>query len=122
MLSSKLEELLSKLRKESYDTLLKQEALQKAEKPSILSQQEYTSLEDEKRKSELERYKSDTNDRRWLAEWAAFVVSFWLLLVLVMLVNSQRYSLDSNVLITLLATTTVNVLGLMLIVLKGHFK
>lgn len=73
---------------------------------------------------EAERYSSDTKDRKWLAIWAVIVVSLWLLLVIIILLLNKLCSinLSDNVLIALLGTTTLNVLGLSFIVLKGHFN
>lgn len=73
---------------------------------------------------EAERYSSDTKDRKWLAIWAVVVVSSWLIAVIIILVlnKSCEINLSDNVLITLLGTTTLNVLGLSFIVLKGHFN
>ncbi len=70
-----------------------------------------------------ERYRADTKSRKTLAYWAATVVSVYLISVLVILIINYNYiCLSDAVLITLLGTTTLNVLGLMFIVLKGYFK
>lgn len=75
-----------------------------------------------KRELENERYNSDTRDRKWLAEWSATIVSVWLFLVFIILVSNHRsLHLSDNVINVLLGTTTLNVLGLMYIVLRGHF-
>lgn len=73
---------------------------------------------------ENERFKSDTKDRKWLAKWTAYVVSIWLGLVLLILFSNNFFSLNlsDTVLVALLGTTTLNVLGLSFIVLKGHFQ
>ncbi len=73
---------------------------------------------------EAVRYKSDTTDRKWLAIWTAILVSVWLMAVLVILIfqGIWHLQLSDTVLITLLGTTTLNVLGLSFIVLRGHFK
>ena len=78
-----------------------------------------------KKRQELEdeRFDSDTKDRRWLAEWSATVVSIWLFLVLIILFkNRDCIHLSDSVINVLLGTTTLNVLGLTFIVLKGHFN
>lgn len=72
-----------------------------------------------------ERYKKNTSHRGRLIAWSAFIVTLWLvgvwvLLYLVGLHNDFRIS--DSVLITLLTTTTINVLGLMIIVLKDLFN
>lgn len=69
------------------------------------------------------RYESDTADRKWLAEWATTLVSIWLFFVLIILMgNNYSLHLSDSVLNVLLGTTTINVLGLMAIVLRGHFN
>lgn len=68
------------------------------------------------------RYEQDTTQRNWLSGWAALLVSFWLVMVLFILAgNHISYKLNDSVLITLLGTTTLNVLGLMVIVLNDLF-
>ena len=70
------------------------------------------------------RYTQDTRFRKHLARWVMWIVPVWLALVLVIVFfcGFKLTELDSSVLITLLATTTVNVLGLAYIVLKGIFS
>lgn len=75
------------------------------------------------KRAQTDRYKSDTKDRKWLAEWSTTVVSLWLFFVLLILItNHEHLHLSDSVLNILLGTTTLNVLGLMYIVLKGHFN
>lgn len=81
------------------------------------------SLEDKQKEAELERYNQDTSHRNGLVVWAATIVSFWLLCVIFILTrNTQQYKLSDTIVVTLLTTTTVNVLGLMIIVLNDLFK
>lgn len=70
------------------------------------------------------RYGSDTKDRKWLAKWTAWTVSIWLIVVILILFLNTFLSLklSDSVLIALLGTTTLNVLGLSFIVLRGHFQ
>lgn len=74
----------------------------------------------------FQRYQNDTNDRKWLSKWTAIIVSLWLVLILIILwlhgYNSNDFNLSNSIVITLLGTTTLNVLGLSLIVLRGHFN
>lgn len=72
----------------------------------------------------IARFDSDTKDRKWLAKWTAYAVSLWLLSVLLLLFFNEKLNicLSDVVLITLLGTTTLNVLGLSFIVLRGHFS
>jgi len=75
------------------------------------------------KRAQTDRYKSDTKDRKWLAEWSTAVVSIWLFCVLLILIkNNDSIHLSDTVLNVLLGTTTLNVLGLMFIVLRGHFN
>lgn len=69
------------------------------------------------------RYLQDTKFRRHLAIWVMVIVPSWLFLVIAILIcdGFNLIKLQAEVLITLLATTTVNVLGLAYIVLKGIF-
>ena len=53
--------------------------------------------------------------------WVIGVDSVWLIAILLILVFSAYLRLNDSVLIMLLGTTTANVLGLALIVLKGLF-
>lgn len=69
------------------------------------------------------RFSQDTKHRRQLVIWMMCVVSAWLLIVLFIVVFNGilKLSVSDNVMITLLATTTVNVLGLANIILNGLF-
>lgn len=69
------------------------------------------------------RFSQDTRFRKHLANWVMIIVPSWLFLVIVILffAGFNLLKLQTEVLITLLATTTVNVLGLAYIVLKGIF-
>lgn len=71
-----------------------------------------------------ERYSQDTKYRKHLAIWVMWVVSIWLAAVLLLITAVAIWNLkmEPQVQITLLATTTINVLGLAYIVLKGIFK
>lgn len=69
-----------------------------------------------------DRYVSDTRDRKWLSRWVAIVVSIWLLLVYFLLIrNEARIHLSDPVLIAVITTTTINILGLPLVVLLNLF-
>ena len=91
-----------------------------------LDEEEVDLLEQKKLRLENKRYKADTKDRRKLAKWAKRVVVTYLITVFVILLLNETWSslffnLSNTVLITLLGTTTLNILGLMYIVLKGYF-
>lgn len=81
---------------------------------------EYTELLDH---AKLNRFYSDTWDRKWLAVWSAVVSTLWLASVVAILIkNHCILHLSDAVIITLLGTTTLNVLGIIYIVLRGHFQ
>lgn len=80
-------------------------------------------LSDQLKRLLAERYANDTQNRQWLARWAVWIVSIWLIVVLfIILANRNFFSLSDAVLIALMGTTTLNVLGLSYIVLKGYFQ
>jgi len=69
------------------------------------------------------RYNLNTKLRSFLSLWAVAAVSFWLYSVVQILHNNdQDYCLSDSVLITLLTTTTVNVIGILLIVMHDIFN
>lgn len=61
----------------------------------------------------------DISHRKILVYWVIWVVSLWLVVILCIIVWRD---LSDTVKITLLTTTTVNILGLPYIILKGLFK
>lgn len=72
--------------------------------------------------AKLHRMNSDTNLRITLANFFAFVIALWLLAVVLILVgNNFNYRLSDTVLKTLLTTTTIQVLGMMVIILWDLF-
>ncbi|MDR1938643.1 MAG: hypothetical protein LBQ73_09150 [Tannerellaceae bacterium] len=78
----------------------------------------------EQKKLKNERYKQDTDERKLLSHWVMCVVSIWLFLVLLILSmnNLLHLNLSDTVVCMLLGTTTINILGLAYIVLKGLFE
>ena len=70
-----------------------------------------------------ERYSQDTQFRKHLARWVMWIIPIWLFIVIAILVfcGIGLFSLGPEILIAQLATTTINVLGLANIVLKGIF-
>lgn len=76
-----------------------------------------------KEEQESERFKQDTHYRKFFSIWVMTVVPVWLFLVMVLLFLSAfgLCGLPVAVMTTLLATTTVNILGLAFIVLRGLF-
>lgn len=80
------------------------------------------SLKQQEQQLHNDRYKSDTDWRCRLSWWVIGTDSVWLSAILVILCfNNKYFLLSDTVMITLLGTTTVNVLGLAFIVLKGLF-
>lgn len=69
-------------------------------------------------REELARFRKDTKDRSNLAHWTFGIISLWLVFVFVLLLIND---LPDSVFITLLTTTTFNVIGLPAIVLRGYF-
>jgi hypothetical protein len=72
---------------------------------------------------EVARYSQDTKERRSLSKWVKWVVSLWILCVMVILFLNGGCILDISdvVICTLLGTTTINILGLAHILLNGLF-
>ena len=71
---------------------------------------------------EDDRFIQNTELRGSLARVFTIVIIFWLLAVILILVgNTIRYKLSDSVLITLLTTTTIQVLGMMVIILWDLF-
>lgn len=82
----------------------------------------------------LQRDVENTRARRRLERWACKVIVAYLLLVFIlMLLNGasmvwkpdlfkEHGFISDNVMITILSTTTVNIIGLVVIVLRGHFE
>ena len=69
-----------------------------------------------------ERFRQDTNDRKILTRWVICTVSVWLGLVIILLFCIGRgLEISDTVACVLLGTTTLNILGLAYIVLKGLF-
>lgn len=72
---------------------------------------------------EEERYRGNTILRDNLAKVFTIVIIFWLVSVILILVGNtcNHYNLSDTVLVTLLTTTTIQVLGLVHIILKDLF-
>lgn len=77
---------------------------------------------------EKERYRQDTKHRDYLVHWVVYTNSAWLIAVMLVLISHGAYDettkffhLSDGVIMTLLGTTTANILGLAYIVLKGLF-
>lgn len=70
-----------------------------------------------------DRYGQDTRHRKVLVWWMIIVISIWLTSVLLLVGFNQPWCLNmpETVQVTLLATTTANVLGLPSIILRDLF-
>lgn len=79
--------------------------------------------------AELHRLVENTKARRRLEKWSLKVISVYLLVVLfIVLLNYTELCclksvivIPESIMIAILTTTTVNIIGLGLIVLRGHF-
>lgn len=78
-----------------------------------------------------QRMLDNSHARRRLEHWATTVISWYLIVVLLLiiangvmsiLVKSHDDFISSGIMAAILSTTTINILGLVVIVLKGHFK
>lgn len=71
----------------------------------------------------LNRYSDTSTLRKYSAVWVMVVVSVWLLVVLLILIlcGASVITIQSGVLIALLGTTTANIIGLPLVLLKGLY-
>lgn len=74
----------------------------------------------------VHRIIENTKARRRLENWSTKVIAFYLLAVLALIITSyckrfQLLEIPSKIMIVILSTTTINIIGLGLIVLKGHF-
>lgn len=81
-------------------------------------------LEDRLGNAKIGRFLEDTKLRRYLTYIFSFIIFLWLAAVISILYfndNVLHLNLSENVLITLLTTSSVNVIGMMLIILKNLF-
>lgn len=89
---------------------------------TLTSNSDVMSLREQEHDLKNKRYQSDTTWRCRLSWWVIIADSTWLLSILVILFCNTKYlQLSDPVLLMLLGTTTINVLGLAFIVLKGLF-
>lgn len=77
--------------------------------------------------AQIKRYTDDTFHRQVLVYWSMGIVTAWLAFVMYMLFTNKCdcgcawVRLSDPALITLMGTSTLNIIGLVLIVLKGYF-
>ncbi len=73
--------------------------------------------------AKITRFISNTSLRENMSYWAAFIISCWLIFVAVILIfNNDKYCLSDSVLNTLITTTTINVIGIILICFRDLFN
>ena len=78
--------------------------------------------------SKLHRMVENTKARRRLEKWSLRVIAWYLMIVLVIVVLCYTnikwlhiLEIPWKIMVAVLTTTTVNIIGLRLIVLRGHF-
>lgn len=90
----------------------------------IKAEEQEISFEEREKEAQLARYEDDSRHRKNLVKWATTLIGIWLTAVILILIATGMplLELSDTVMVTLLSTTTVNVLGLMIIVLNDIFK
>lgn len=84
--------------------------------------------------TKLHRVHENTKARRRLEKWASIVIVTYLIVVLIIVlmnyinidygecwINRVTIEIPDKIMFTILSTTTINIIGLGLIVLRGHF-
>lgn len=90
----------------------------------IVAREQNELLDDKLGNAKLNRFVVDTKLRTHLTYFFSIVISLWLAAVIAILFFNDHYlylKLSDNVLIVLLTTTSINVIGMMLIILKNLF-
>jgi len=73
--------------------------------------------------AKISRFIANTTLRKQMSYWASATISIWLLIVAYILVNNNdKFCLSDSVLNTLITTTTVNVIGIILICFRDLFN
>lgn len=88
------------------------------------SEQTADNIDKTKELVRLHRIIENTRARRRLESWSLNVIVVYLLVVLMLVLGSYSFdiiSMPPQIMIAILTTTTVNIIGLGLIVLRGHF-
>ena len=87
-------------------------------------------IQKSKELTKLHRVVENTKARRRLEKWSLRVIASYLLIVLCIVIacyinvgkdGNHIIEIPPEIMITILSTTTVNIIGLGLIVLRGHF-
>lgn len=73
--------------------------------------------------AKIGRFIANTNLRRNMSIWASTIISVWLLIVAyILMFNNDKFCLSDSVLNTLITTTTINVIGIILICFRDLFN
>lgn len=99
--------------------MFKKPQIDTCETPDFKFNPDEKNWEEQRKKIENNGLSQDILHRKILVFWVMGIVSLWLVAVLYIIVWRD---LSDTVKITLLTTTTVNILGLPYIILKGLFK
>ncbi|ELY1980209.1 hypothetical protein K5L04_07095 [Flavobacterium psychrophilum] len=73
--------------------------------------------------AKISRFIANTTLRKQMSYWASFIVTSWLGFVgYVIILNNDKFCLSDSVLNTLITTTTINVIGIILICFRDLFN
>ena len=73
--------------------------------------------------AKISRFISNTTLRKQMSYWAASIVTLWLIFVgYVIISNNNKFCLSDGVLKILITTTTINVIGIILICFRDLFN
>lgn len=91
--------------------------------PDPKTKQEQEAYETERRRAELDSYKQDTDERKAFAKKIFTLICVWLAGVFLLLLGQGflLIKLSDNVLITAITGTTLNVIGIFLVVTNYLF-
>lgn len=98
-------------------------------KDILTNKQDSKSINQSQELVKLHRVIENTKARKRLETWSLKVIVVYLVIVLLLVLSNYLYTgwfdatmdIPENVMIAILTTTTVNIIGLGLIVLRGHF-
>lgn len=104
----------------NYDRLL--DSTQKIQLSSQTEERE--KIENNRKKEELKTAKQNREERKKYAKWIFWLLVCYVLVVMVLLYfcGFRLTTLSETVLVTLLSTTTVNMIGIFLVVTKYLFS
>lgn len=94
---------------------------------SLLNEPTYENINKAKILIHLHRHYENTKARRRLEKWSSRVIAIYLSIVATLLVvnymkiETKLISIPNNIIVAILTTTTINIIGLVLIVLRGYF-